>query len=153
MKSIRLIVSLLIIVCLAGIMSCHKKTPEKQLTDQQKQAKLLAGTWTTNSVDQSPSGIDPSVISTLAFTFNVDTDFNPTTFASTGAPDFFGTQSSSTWGFSGSSTTVVTLSGLTTNITQLQINSVSETSLSVTFTFVTARTEKLDGDYTLTMSK
>ena len=120
---------------------------------QQKQAKLLAGTWTTTSVDQSPSGIDPTVISNLALTFNVDADYNPTTFTAAGASEFFGTQSSSTWAFSGSSTTVVTLSNLTTSINQLQINSISETSLSVTFTYVTVRTEKLDGDYKLTMSK
>lgn len=157
MKSLRVAASLLLIFSLIGMMSCHKKTPEKQLTEQQKQAKLLAGTWTTSSVDQLPSGIDASVISDLSFTFNVDPDYNPTTFAASGANDFFSSQSSSTWAFSGSSTTVVTLSNLTSSITQLQINSLSETSLSVTFTYVTtsarARVEKLDGDYTLTLGK
>lgn len=153
MRSLRYLASILLIFTMIGMISCHKKTPEKKLTPQQEQAKLLAGTWTTSSVDQLPSGIDASVVSDLVLTFNADTDYNPTTFAASGASDFFNTTSSSTWAFSGSSTTVLTLSNLTTGITQLQINSISETSLSITFTYVTARTQKLDGDYTLTLSK
>ena len=153
MKSLRYLASMFLIFSMIGMMSCHKPKPSPSLTPQQQQAQLLAGTWTTTSVDQSPSGIDLSVVSSLALTFNIDSDYNPTTFASSGAPDFFNSTSSSTWAFSGSSTTVITLSNLTTSIKDIQINSLSETSLNITFTYVTARTQKLDGDYTLTLSK
>ncbi len=149
MKSLQYILSAAVIVFLAGMMSCHKKPGPNPLTDQQKQAQALSGTWTTVKVDQYPSGVDTTVVSSLTLTFNTDTNNNPTTFSASGAPDFFTTQSSSTWAFSGTSTSVITLSNVTP-VTGLQINSLVGNSLTVKFTYVTPR---LDGDYQLTMSK
>ncbi len=153
MKSLRYFITLFLIVSMAGIMSCKKKpTPGPQLTDQQKQAQLLTGTWTTKKVDKVPNGIDQSVVSSLTLTFNVDASYNPTSFSASGATDFFVTQSSSTWSWSGTGTSVISLSN-TSPVTSLQINSLDDTSLQVTFTYVSQRTQKLDGTYQITFNK
>lgn len=152
MKSLRYIFTVLVVIALTGTMSCHKKNPPPSQTDQQKKAEMLAGTWTTTSVDKLPTGVDKSIISDLAITFNVDSDNNPTTFSASGATDFFATQSSSTWSFSGNSTSVINLSNVSP-VTTITVNSVTDTKLVIQFTYVTQRTMKLDGDYQLTMGR
>ncbi len=155
MKSLRYFLTMIMIISLVGIMSCGKKPNSgPSLTDQQKQAQLLEGTWTADSVVSVPNGIDPSVVSSLALTFNVDNSYNPTSFSASGAPDFFVTQSSSTWSWSSTSTTVIGLAN-TTPVTSLQINSLSNGSLKLTFTYTSTsqRVQKLDGNYQITFSK
>jgi hypothetical protein len=153
MKILQYFLTILILIAFIGTYSCKKKHEGPSYTDQQKQAILLEGTWTTSSVDAAPTGVDQSAISSLTLTFNIDSDKNPTTFSSTGAPDFFTTQSSSTWDFSGTGTTIITLTNVSP-ITTLTVDPAStETTLKVSFTLPQLRTEDLHGDYSLTLTK
>lgn len=154
MKSLRYLTTAVLILSLAGYSACKKKNPgPKGPTEQQQQAQKLAGTWNTSSVDASPTGVDPSLINTLTMTFNVDNENNPTSFSASNAPEYFSTLSSSAWSFSGTSTTVINLSNVTP-VTSFDITDLSGTTLKIHFTFVTPqRTQKLDGDYNLTLTK
>ncbi len=124
------------------------------LTPQQEQAQALSGTWSQQNTTQIPDGVDPTILDQLSITFNIDGSSNPAGFSASGAGDFFTTTSSSSWSFSGSSTTSIELSNVTP-VTSLTINSLTENSLSITFTFTsgTARVAGLDGSYTVELSK
>jgi hypothetical protein len=155
MKVIQYLISIVLIISFVGNFSCKKKNTEPNLTDQQKQAKLLAGSWQVGNIDTRPDQVtDETVIDGLVLTFGIDGENKPTTFNSSGAPDYFTTQGSATWSFSGNSTVTISLTNVTP-VTVLTINSeITETSMQISFTRTTVlRTEDLDGDYTLTMTK
>ena len=155
MRAIQYCISILLITSLACNFCCKKKPNGPNLTDQQKQAQLIAGTWHVSSIDEKPDKVtDLSVISELVLTFNIDTDNKPTSFNATGAPDFFVPQGSATWSFSGSSTVAISLTNVSPVIT-IQIDPpVTATTMQIGFTRITSlRTESFDGDYTLTMTK
>ena len=122
------------------------------LTPQQEQAQALSGTWNQQNTTQIPDGVDPTILNDLSITFNIDANSNPTSFSASGADDFFITTSSSTWAFSGSSTTAIVLSNVSP-VTSLTINSVSDSQLSVTFTSAGGRVTGLDGTYTVELTK
>jgi hypothetical protein len=141
---------------LAGMMlmaSCGNGDDD-QLTPQQEQAQLLSGTWTQQNTTNRPEGVDPAILDDLTITFNVDGNRNPTTFSSSGAPDFFATTSSSEWAFSGSSTTSVILSDVAP-VDAFTINSLTANSLTITFTLSGSglRVASLDGNYTVELTK
>lgn len=141
---------------MAGMMlmaSCGNGDDD-QLTAQQEQAKLLAGTWSQQNTTNLPAGVDPTILDDLTITFNVDGNWNPTTFSSSGAPDFFATSSSSEWAFSGSSTTSVILSDVAP-VDEFTINSLTANSLTITFALSSSgvRLASLDGNYTVVLTK
>ena len=126
----------------------------EDLTDQQQQAQLLAGTWTQQTTSQLPNGVDPAILDQLTLTFNVDANYNPTSFSSSGAPDFFTTSGSSKWAFSGSSTTSLILSDVSP-IMDLTINSLTANALAVSFTLSSGslRVASLEGNYRVELTK
>ncbi len=124
------------------------------LTAQQQQAQLLAGTWTQQTTSLLPPGVSPDILDALTLTFNVDSNYNPTSFSSSGAPDFFTTSGSSEWAFSGSSTTSLILSAVSP-VTDLTINSLTANSLTVSFTLSSGslRIASLEGNYRVELTK
>jgi hypothetical protein len=153
MKKLLFLLSLVIIAGLVGLTNCGDGNGDDPLTPQQEQAQLLAGTWTHQATALLPAGVDPSILDQLTMTFNVDANKNPTSFSSTGAPDFFTTSGSSTWAFSGSSTTSLILSEVSP-VSALTINSLSASSLTLRFSFLSGgRIAGLDGEYIVEMTK
>ncbi len=154
MKKIFYIISFGIIGAMIMMGSCGGDNGDGQLTPQQEQARLLNGTWSHQNTTQSPQGVDPTILDQLTMTFNIDGNSNPTSFSSSGAPDFFVTVGSSKWAFSGSSTTSILLTDVSP-VTQLTVNSISQSNLTLRFTFLSGggRIAGLDGDYTVEMTK
>ena len=155
MRVIQYCISILLIISLVGNFSCKKKPSGPTLTEQQQQAQKIAGTWHVSSIDTKPSAVtDETVISGLVLIFSIDSDNNPSTFNASGAPDYFATLGSATWNFSGSSTVTISLTNVSP-VTVITINPpVTETTMQISFTRTTVlRTENLDGDYTLTLTK
>jgi hypothetical protein len=134
--------------------NCGGGNGDDELTPQQEQAQLLAGTWTHQSTIDLPDGVNPTVLDNLTLTFGIDGNKNPTTFGSSGAPDFYATTSSSGWAFSGSSTTSLILSDVVP-VDQLTINSISANSLTISFSLSSSglRVASLDGDYRVELTK
>ena len=153
-KQIYFFLSLGIISGIMLMASCGDDNGDDQLTPQQEKAQMLAGTWTQQSTTNSPAGVDPTILDDLTITFNVDGNWNPTTFSSGGAPDFFATSSSSEWAFSGSSTTSVILSDVTP-VDEFTISSLTANSLTISFSLSGsgARVASLDGNYTVELTK
>lgn len=153
MKKIFYLLSLGIISGMIVMASCGGNG-DGEPTPQQKQAQLLAGTWTQTNTTQFPDGVNPDILDALTFTFGVDTNQNPTTFSSSGAPDFFSTSGTSGWAFSGSTTTSLILSNVSP-VTDLTIVSLTENALTVRFTLSTSslRVASLDGNYTVELTK
>jgi hypothetical protein len=154
MRLIQYCLSIILIICLAGLFACPNKNNGPTLTEQQQQAEKITGTWHVSTIDTKPSAVtDETVLNALVLTFGIDADKKPTSFSATGAPDYFTSQSSSTWSFSGSSTVTLLLTNVSP-VTVININSISETTMKISFTRTTVlRTENLDGDYTVTMAK
>jgi hypothetical protein len=155
MRLIQYCLSSLLIISLVGLFACPNKNNGPTLTEQQQQAEKLAGTWHVQSIDVKPDAVtDLTVLDQLVLTFGVDNDKKPTTFNATGAPDYFAPQGSATWAFSGSSTVNLLLTNVTP-VTVITINSeITSTTMQISFTRTTVlRTENLDGDYTVTMTK
>ena len=152
MKKIFYIISFGIIAAMIVMASCGGDNGDGQLTPQQEQAQLLNGTWSHQNTTQSPDLVDPTILDQLSITFNIDANSNPTSFSSSGAPDFFVTVGSSKWAFSGSSTTSILLTDVSP-VNQLTINSLTQSSLTLTFNFSSLRVAGLDGNYTVEMSK
>ena len=127
---------------------------EEELTPQQEQARALQGTWTIQSATV-PQGVDPDILNGGTMTFNASTDYNPTSFASAGMPDFFSTSGSSSWAFSGTSTDLVVFSNVSP-VTGITVNNVSGNSLSISFShpgLAGGRVADLSGAYTAQLSK
>ncbi len=153
MKKLFYLLSLGIISGMVLMASCGGDG-DGDLTEQQKQAQLLAGTWTHQTTSQSPPGVSPDILDQLILTFNVDGNYNATSFSSSGAPDFFITSGTSKWAFSGTSTTSLILTDVSP-VTDLTINSLTANALTVSFTFVSggARVASLEGNYRVDLTK
>lgn len=153
MKKIFYFLSLGIISGMIGMASCGDGG-DGDLTDQQKQAQLLAGTWSQTNTTQLPPGVSPDILDALTFTFGVDDNWSPTTFSASGAPDFFSTSGTSGWAFSGSSTTNLILSNVSP-VMDLTIVSLTANALTVRFTMSTGslRIASLDGEYVVELTK
>lgn len=152
MKNAFLIISTLLIAGFVFFANCNGGDGEG-LTAQQEQAKLLQGTWTVQSATV-PQGVDPAILNGGTLTFNADQNYAPTTFSSSGMPDFFSTTGSSSWSFSGQSTTQVVLAGVTP-VSDFTINSITSNTLSISFSHpgLGARIADLGGDYTASLTK
>jgi len=123
------------------------------LTDQQEQAKALQGTWTVQSATV-PQGVDPAIINGGTMTFNTQ-DNNPTSFASSGMPDFFSATGSASWAFNGQTINQINLSNVTP-VTELSINNLSGNSLNINFShpgLAAGRIADLSGPYTAQLTK
>jgi len=103
------------------------------LTAQQEQAKILNGTWTIQAATV-PQGVNPAILDGGTMTFTIDHNYNPTTFSSTGVPDFFSTSDSSTWAFNGSTIDQINLFNVFP-ITSFTIDNLTGDSLSISFTY------------------
>jgi hypothetical protein len=153
-KPINFFMSLIIISGMMLMANCGGDDDDDQLTPQQEQAQLLAGTWTHQNTLNFPEGVNPTVLDNLTLTFSIDGNKNPTTFGSSGTPEFFATTSSSGWAFSGSSTTSLILSDVVP-VDELTINSIAANSLTLSFTLSSSgfRVASLDGNYRVEMTK
>ena len=151
MKTIRSIFAPLFILSFLILVGCPPKDNTPKPTALQEKVTSLTGTWSNASSVSVPNGVDGTILDQLSMTFNSDADHNATTFSSAGASDFFSSQSSSTWSLSGSDLNLVTLTNVDP-VSQFSIN-LSGTQLTINFTFVSTRTEKLDGNYQVTLSK
>jgi hypothetical protein len=152
MKTARKIFASLFIVSFIFLVACPPDDNKQQLTAQQEKVKSLTGTWSNASSVSVPTGIDAAILDQLTMTFNSDADYNATTFSSSGASEFFSSQSSSGWSLSGSDYSVIVLTNVTP-VTQMSIVSLSESQLTINFTHPGARMARLDGDYQVTLSR
>jgi hypothetical protein len=126
----------------------------EDLTPQQEQARALQGTWAVQSATV-PQGVDPAILDGGTITFNTDQSYNPGSFGSSGMPDFFSTSGSSSWAFSGTSTSLVVFSNVSP-VTGITVNNVSGNSLSISFShpgLAGGRVTDLSGAYTAQLSK
>ena len=154
MKKLFLFLSAGLIFGVIFFASCGGGNGEPDLTPQQEQAMALQGTWTIQNATV-PQGVDPAIINGVTLTFSIDQNHNPTSFASVGNADFFSTSASSEWAFSGTSTTLIVLSGVTP-VTGITVNNVSGNSLSISFShpgLAGARIADLSGAYTAQLTK
>ena len=157
MKKLFLFLSIGLIAGFIFFAGCGGDGDGQELTPQQEQAKTLQGTWVVQSATV-PQGVDPTILSGGTLTFNTDQDYNPTSFNSSGVPDFFSAGGSAAWTFSGQSTTQVVLSNVSP-VTEFSINNLSGNSLSISFSHPglagprTAQVTDLSGAYTASLSK
>jgi len=159
MRKIYYLLSVLALGTFVFFTSCNDGEEDK-LTDAQERAKALSsGSWSQSTTTTVPTDVDPTVLDNLTLTFGVDENWAPTSFSSSGAPDFFTTSSSSTWSLSG--TEHISLSGVDGGVPGFQITGFSETEMTLSFTFTTpagriaesGRITGLDGTYVVVVGK
>jgi hypothetical protein len=158
MKNIYRLFSILLVSLLVVFSNCGEK--EEPITPQEQRAIDLAdGAWSQSASSTVPDGVDPTILDNLTLSFGVDDNNSPSSFSSTGAPDFFTTSSSSTWSLSG--TTSISLTDVEGGVSSMTIGSFSDTEMVLNFTFTTPagrlaggeRISSLDGQYSVTMSR
>lgn len=154
MKPTRILFTVLGFVFLFFLFACPPKKKVTPLTNQQELAKRLAGTWANPTQITAPQGVDTMLLKNLAMTFSADNNYNPTGFSSSGATDFFQSVSTSTWAFSGSSTSNLTLSQVSPvkNLTIIDFP-INDNIITLSYTFVNQRTQSLAGGYEVTLSR
>ena len=157
MKAISSIILFSFIIALMTIYGCGKKV-DPALSKQQKSAKVLdeGSSWGGNGqveVIEVPSGINPNELLNLKLTFGTsgESNWTPSSFASSGADDFLATSNASwTWGDK-EETIVISLE----NASSSELTSMKISELEIQFTFqineVGGRVDGLDGSYTLRM--
>ena len=161
MKNIYNLLSVLLISVLVVFSNCGGDDGPS-LTDQQERAKALSegGAWSSEAGSVTvPDGVEETILDNLTLSFGVDENYDPSSFSSTGAPDFFTTTSSSTWSFSGVNN--IQLSNVDGGVNSFQTSGFTESQMTLTFTFTTPtgrsaggeRISSLDGQYTLTMKR
>jgi len=157
MKKLFLFLSVSLIVGFAFISSCNNDNGTVDLTPQQERAQTMRGTWTIQSATV-PQGVDPTILNGSTMTFNTSDDYTPTSFSSSGMPEFFSAQSNAAWAFSSSSIDIVALSNVAP-VSEFNINNVSTNSMSISFSHpgLTAmaggRVADLSGAYTANLTK
>ena len=113
---------------------------------------MMQGTWTIISATV-PEGVDPTILNGTTMAFNTDSQFNPTSFSSSGAPDYFNVDPApGGWAFAGSSTTAVSLSNVGP-VTSFSINNITATAMEINFSHPGARIADLGGVYTANLTK
>ena len=150
MKNATLLLSLVLLFYLSLLLACHKPKPPV-LTPQQEQAKLLKWTWSHVTDVTVPINVDTTILDNLTMTFNVDNNYNPTTFNVNGADNFFQVQGNATWNFYGSDISIVNFTYINP-VTQINIKSISEHLLTISFDYAGLRSEGI-GNYQVTLSK
>jgi len=157
MKNLFLFLSAGLIIGFVFFASCGGNgNGEEDLTPQEEQAKTLQGTWTVQSATV-PQGVDPNILTGGTMTFNTDASYIPTTFGSSGMPEFFSAGGSAAWAFNASSIDQINLSDVTP-VMSFTINNLSGTSLSITFSHpglrvMSGRVADLSGVYTANLTK
>lgn len=158
MKKLFLFLSMGLIAGFAFLASCGGDgNGEGELTPQQERAQTMQGTWTIESATV-PQGVDPTILNGSTMTFNTSDDYSPTSFSSSGMPEFFNAQSGATWAFSSSSIDIVVLSSVAP-VSDFNINNISTNSMSISFSHpgLTAmaggRIADLSGAYTANLTK
>lgn len=168
MKRIVYLLSVLILgssVLLSGCGDKDKDSETPELSDQQKAAKTLSsGVWGGQgkvSVTPPNSEITEAIYEDLldvAFTFDANEDYEPSSFSSTGGGDFF-PDLSTEWSWSGSGTSTIALSNdQISQLTNVQLQPSIENATSLTFTFnysgeTSGKAKDVSGNYTVTMQK
>jgi hypothetical protein len=156
MKKLFLFLSISLIAGFAFLASCNGDDKEDPLTEHQERAKTMSGTWTIESATV-PQGVDPTILNGSTMTFNTSDDYSPTSFSSSGMPEFFNAQSGASWDFS-STVNIVVLSGVAP-VSEFNINNISTNSMSISFSHpgLTAmaggRVADLSGAYTANLTK
>lgn len=156
MKKLFLFLSIGLIAGFAFLASCNEE-PVDELTPQQERAQTMQGTWTIESATV-PQGVDPTILNGSTMTFNTSDDYSPTSFSSSGMPEFFNAQSGASWTFSSSSMDIVVLSSVAP-VSEFNINNISTNSMSISFSHpgLTAmaggRIADLSGAYTANLTK
>ncbi|MFC2126266.1 hypothetical protein ACFLU5_15840 [Bacteroidota bacterium] len=162
MRNLYSLLSVLLVSVFIVFASCGDPD-DPALTDTQERAKALSGGSWSQSTGTSvtvPDGVDPTILDNLTLVFGADADHNPTSFSSTGAPDFFTTSSSSTWSLS--SVDAISLTNVEGGVSSITIGSgFSDTQMTLSFRFTTPagrlaggeRISALDGDYIIEMTK
>ena len=156
MKKLFLFLSMGLIAGFMFLASCGNGDGEEELTPQQERAQLMRGTWTIESATV-PQGVDPTILNGATMTFNTSDEFNPTSFSSSGMPEFFNAQGNASWNF-GSSIDLVSLANVTP-VSDFNINNINASSMSISFSHpgLTAmaggRVADLSGAYTANLTK
>ena len=157
MKKLFLFLTMGLIAGFVFFASCGNGDDDPELTPQQERAQTMSGTWTIESATV-PQGVDPTVLNGATMTFNTSDDKNPTTFSSSGMPDFFNSQSNASWSFNSSSIDIVVLSNVAP-VSEFNINNITASSMSISFSHpgLTAmaggRIADLSGAYTANLTK
>jgi hypothetical protein len=145
---------------MAGFMffaSCGDDNGGDQLTPQQERTQTMRGTWTIESATV-PQGVDPTILNGASMTFNASDDNSPTTFNSSGMPEFFNAQSNASWNFNSSSIDIVVLSNVAP-VSDFNINNITTNSMSISFShpgisaMAGGRIADLSGAYTANLTK
>jgi hypothetical protein len=157
MKKLFLFLTMGLIAGFVFFASCNDDDKEDPLTPQQERAQTMSGTWTIESATV-PQGVDPTVLNGATMTFNTSDDNNPTSFSSSGMPDFFNAQSSASWSFNSSSIDIVVLSNVAP-VSEFNINNITASSMSISFShpglsaMAGGRIADLSGAYTANLTK
>ena len=152
MRTIKYLFSLSLIAGFVFFMSCGGGDPDPELTAQQLQTQKMQGTWTIIS-STVPDGVNPTILNGTTMAFNADSEYNPTSFSSNGAPDYFNVDPApGGWSFAGSSTTAVTLTNVGP-VSEFNINNLTETAMEITFSHPGFRVSDLGGVYTANLTK
>ena len=163
MKTIKYALAALLMSSLLLYANCggDNGNGEEELTDQQKAAQSLnnGSPWGVSEITQSPDNVDVTALNSLKLTFNItgtDSDIAPGDFSATGADDFISTSSSSSWRWSGGTSTIALTDVAPINqLTGIQFTPGIENPTSVTLSFDIpapgGRTKGLTGQYTVVL--
>lgn len=158
MKKLFLFLSMGLIAGFTFFASCGgDENGDGDLTPQQERAQTMQGTWTIESATV-PQGVDPTILNGSTMTFNTSDDYSPTSFSSSGMPEFFNAQSGAAWAFNSTSIDIVVLSNVAP-VSEFNINNISANSMSISFSHpgLTAmaggRVADLSGAYTANLTK
>ena len=150
-------------VALAVLASCgggdDNPTPtDPTLTAQQERAQAMAGTWNSSEVSTVPGDTEDAAkqeLEVLSLTFSVNSDQNPTTFSSSGAPTYFNAGSGASWAWADATTVEDVNLSAVSPVSSFTIDSFSANSMTISFTFDGPSTSRVEGlgTYTVVLSK
>ncbi len=163
MKKINYTLSLLALLSCVFILSNCKDDEDGgiKLTEQQQATKPLGSgsPWKVTTVTSKPNvDVDEDALKQLEFTFGVegtDAAIAPGSFSTSGADDFFATETGATWSWSGSGVSEIEVTeSTTTEITDIEFSPNAENPTSITVTFNRpapsgGRSKALVGDYSV----
>lgn len=150
MRALKLLLGLLGVTLLLMSTSCKD---DVSLTAQQEAAKLLNGTWGSAQVLSAPVAGATGTLSNLVLTFNISNDLQPSTFAATGAPEYFPGGTTWTWTNAASAASILLDGNLP--VTSITLDELTATALQVSFSLngpIGGRTHGV-GEYTMEFTK
>lgn len=131
MKHVHILLSILIV----ALTNCKEEDPEIELTAQQSATRLLSVSWGSAEVVSSPVAGANGNLSNLTLTFSAAENYQPTAFSSSGAPDYFLSDGSSTWTWETTGTISRILLSNVSPVQELTVDNLTETTLLVSFAF------------------